>query len=473
MNPSQVRESRLPRPDAQTLDRLVADLRSRFSDRAVTSEAMREQHSHGEGIPDAGLPDVVVFPNTNEEVAEIARRCFAARVPIVPFGAGTSLEGHVAALAGGVCIDFANMNRVLEVNVDSLDCLVQAGVRRVELNTELRSSGLFFPIDPGANASIGGMTATRASGTNAVRYGTMRENVLGLTVVTPDGRIVHTGGRARKSAAGYDLTRLYIGSEGTLGIVTEIRLRLYGLPEEVQAAVCQFPDLPSAVNTVIAAMQTGIPVARIELLDDVQMDACIRFSKLAEFEAKPTLFIEFHGSPAGVKDQVEALQMISDEHGGSSYAWASRPEDRTRLWKARHQVYEASLALAPGKRVMATDACVPISRLADCILETRTDIEKTGLVAPIVGHVGDGNFHLNVIFDPDDPADRERADGLAARVAQRAIAMGGTCTGEHGIGLHKFDWMETEHGEAVELMRTIKRALDPHNIMNPGKTIRL
>ncbi len=473
MNPSQVRESRLPRPDAQTLDRLVADLRSRFSDRAVTSEAMREQHSHGEGIPDAGLPDVVVFPNTNEEVAEIARRCFAARVPIVPFGAGTSLEGHVAALAGGVCIDFANMNRVLEVNVDSLDCLVQAGVRRVELNTELRSSGLFFPIDPGANASIGGMTATRASGTNAVRYGTMRENVLGLTVVTPDGRIVHTGGRARKSAAGYDLTRLYIGSEGTLGIVTEIRLRLYGLPEEVQAAVCQFPDLPSAVNTVIAAMQTGIPVARIELLDDVQMDACIRFSKLEEFEAKPTLFIEFHGSPAGVKDQVEALQMISDEHGGSSYAWASRPEDRTRLWKARHQVYEASLALAPGKRVMATDACVPISRLADCILETRTDIEKTGLVAPIVGHVGDGNFHLNVIFNPDDPADRERADGLAARVAQRAIAMGGTCTGEHGIGLHKFDWMETEHGEAVELMRTIKRALDPHNIMNPGKTIRL
>jgi D-lactate dehydrogenase (cytochrome) len=365
------------------------------------------------------------------------------------------------------------MNRVLEVNSEDLDCRVQAGVRREQLNAELKGSGLFFPIDPGADATLGGMTATRASGTNAVRYGTMRENVLGLTVVTADGRIVRTGGRARKSSAGYDLTRLFVGAEGTLGVITEIQLRLYGVPEAVSAAVCQFPDLAAAVNTVIVAMQTGIPVARIELLDDVQMDACIRYSKLEGLAVKPTLFFEFHGSPAGVREQAEAMQAICADHGGSAFEWATQPEDRTRLWKARHGAYYAALAFKPGTTSFATDACVPISRLADCILETKADIERSGLTAPIVGHVGDGNFHLIVLFDPKDHAQRERAEELARNVSLRAIAMGGTCTGEHGIGWHKLDVLVREHGEGVDLMRAIKRALDPHNIMNPGKTVPL
>ncbi len=317
------------------------------------------------------------------------------------------------------------------------------------------------------------MAATRASGTNAVRYGTMRENVLGLTVVTADGRIVRTGGRARKSSAGYDLTRLFVGAEGTLGVITEIQLRLYGVPEAIAAAVCQFPDLARAVNTVIAAMQTGIPVARIELLDEVQMDACIRYSKLEGFAVRPTLFFEFHGSPAAVREQSEAMQAISDEFGGSAYQWATQPEDRQRLWKARHAAYYAALALQPGAMGFATDACVPISRLADCILETKADVEASGLIAPIVGHVGDGNFHLVVLFARDDPGQRARAEALAHAVSVRAIAMGGTCTGEHGIGWHKLDMLAQEHGEAVDLMRAIKRALDPLNIMNPGKTVPL
>jgi D-lactate dehydrogenase (cytochrome) len=365
------------------------------------------------------------------------------------------------------------MNRVLEVNVEDLDCRVQAGVTREQLNAELKGTGLFFPIDPGADATIGGMAATRASGTNAVRYGTMRENVLGLTVVTAEGRIVRTGGRARKSASGYDLTRLFVGAEGTLGVMTEIQLRLYGVPEAIAAAVCQFPTLANAVNTVIAAMQTGIPVARIELLDEVQMDACIRYSKLDDLAAKPTLFFEFHGSPAGVREHSEAMQAISDEFGGSAYRWATQPEERTRLWKARHAAYYAALALKPGAMGFATDACVPISRLADCILETKVDIEASGLVAPIVGHVGDGNFHLVVLFDPKDAGQRERAESLAKAVSLRAIAMGGTCTGEHGIGWHKLDVLAREHGEAIDLMRAVKRALDPLNIMNPGKTVPL
>src|SRR5439155_19083800 len=350
---------------------------------------------------------------------------------------------------------------------------VQAGVTREKLNVELKGTGLFLPIDPGANATIGGMAATRASGTNAVRYGTMRENVLGLTVVTPDGRIIKTGGRARKSSAGYDLTRLFVGAEGTLGIITEIQLRLYGVPEAISAAVCQFSDLISAVNTVIVAMQTGIPVARIELLDDVQMDACIRYSKLEGFQAKPTLFFEFHGSTLGVREQAEAMQAITDEYGGSAYQWATQAEDRTRLWKARHAAYYAALALKPGTTSLATDACVPISRLADCILETKADVEKSGLVAPILGHVGDGNFHLVVLFDPVESGARDRAEAPAQAVSMRAIAMGGTCTGEHGIGWHKLDLLAQEHGEAVDLMRAIKHALDPHNIMNPGKTVPL
>jgi len=459
------------RPPADQVTALAERLRREYGERASTTHAIREQHSHGEGLADAALPDVVVFPHTNEEVAAIVRLCNAARIPVIAFGVGTSLEGHVAALYGGVCLDLSQMNRVLEVNEADLDCRVQAGVTREQLNAELKGTGLFFPIDPGANATLGGMASTRASGTNAVRYGTMRENVLGLTVVTADGRIIHTGNRARKSSAGYDLTRLFIGAEGTLGIVTEVQLRLYGLPEAISAAVCQFPDLKSAVDTVIVAMQLGIPVARIELLDDVQMDACIRYSQLAGFAAKPTLFFEFHGTDAGVREQAETIESLAADHGGSSFQWATKPEERSRLWKARHNAYYAALALAPGKQGFATDACVPISRLADCVLETRADVQATGLVAPIVGHVGDGNFHLVILFDPAQPEERAKAEALAARVGLRAIGMGGTCTGEHGIGVHKLDALIAEHGDAVVLMQAIKRALDPNDILNPGKTV--
>jgi len=463
----------LSRPAAAAVAGVVHALADTYGDRAVVSNAVREQHAHGEGMADAALPDVVVFPHTNEEVAAIVKLCHAARIPVIAFGVGTSLEGHVAALYGGVCVDLSQMNRMLEVNAEDLDCRVQAGVTREQVNAELKGTGLFFPIDPGANATIGGMTSTRASGTNAVRYGTMRENVLGLTVVTSDGRIVRTGGRARKSSAGYDLTRLFIGSEGTLGIITEIQLRLYGIPEAISAAVVQFPELKSAVDTVIVAMQMGIPVARIELLDAVQMDACIRYSKLEGFEARPTLFFEFHGTDAGVKEHAETMQQIAGDHGGGAFEWATRPEDRSRLWKARHNAYYAAMALSPGKQAFATDACVPISRLTECVLESRADVEALGLIAPIVGHVGDGNFHLSVLFDPADPAEREKAETLAKRVSLRAIAMGGTCTGEHGIGVHKLGALVAEHGEAVDLMKTIKRALDPLNIMNPGKTVPL
>ncbi|HEV2221307.1 MAG TPA: FAD-linked oxidase C-terminal domain-containing protein [Casimicrobiaceae bacterium] len=459
------------RPAAGDIAALTARLRAACGERVVTSQAVREQHGHGEGLADAALPDVVVFPHGNEEVAAVVDLCSAARIPVIAFGVGTSLEGQVAALYGGVCLDLSQMNRVLEVNAEDLDCRVQAGVTREQLNAELKGTGLFFPIDPGANATLGGMASTRASGTNAVRYGTMRENVLGLTVVTADARILRTGSRARKSSAGYDLTRLYVGAEGTLGIITEVQLRLYGVPEAISAAVCQFPDLKSAVDTVIVATQLGIPVARVELLDDVQMGACIRHSRLDGFEARPTLFFEFHGTQAGVREQAEAIQSLAADHGGSAFQWATAPEDRSRLWKARHNAYYAVLALAPGRQAFATDACVPISRLTDCVLETQADVAQTGLVAPIVGHVGDGNFHLVILFDPASPDERARAEGLARRVSLRAIAMGGTCTGEHGIGVHKLDALVAEHGDAVSLMQTIKRALDPNDIMNPGKTV--
>ncbi|MEO8847506.1 MAG: FAD-linked oxidase C-terminal domain-containing protein, partial [Casimicrobiaceae bacterium] len=427
----------------QEIAGVVDALSAQYGARATTTHAVREQHSHGEGLSDPALPDVVVFPHSNDEVAGIVRLCNAARVPVVAFGVGTSLEGHVAALRGGVCIDFSQMNRVLEVNVDDLDCRVQAGVTREQLNAELKGTGLFFPIDPGANATIGGMSATRASGTNAVRYGTMRENVMGLTVVTAEGALVHTGGRARKSSAGYDLTRLYVGSEGTLGVITEIQLRLYGLPEAILAAVCQFPDLAAATHTVITAMQMSIPVARIELLDDVQMDACIRYSKLEGFEAKPTLFFEFHGTEASAREQADLMQQIAADHAGSAFRWASAPEERSKLWKARHNAYYAVLALKPGYQAFATDACVPISRLADCLLQTRADVEREDMLAPIVGHVGDGNFHLVLLYDPKDPQQRPKAEAIAQRVSERAIAMGGTCTGEHGIGVHKLDALVT------------------------------
>jgi D-lactate dehydrogenase (cytochrome) len=392
-------------------------------------------------------------------------------VPVIAFGVGTSLEGHVAALFGGVSMDLSQMNRVLEINVEDLDCRVQAGVTREQVNAELKGTGLFFPIDPGANATIGGMAATRASGTNAVRYGTMRENVLGLTVVTPDGRIIRTGGRARKSSAGYDLTRLYVGAEGTLGIITEIQLRLYGVPEAISAAVCQFADLEGAVNTVITAMQTGIPVARIELLGR-RADGCLHSLLEADRlcrQADAVLRVPWQRR--GVAEQSEHMQAITAEFGGGSFEWATQQEDRSRLWKARHAAYYAAMTLMPGKQGFATDACVPISRLADCILETRADVEATGLTAPIVGHVGDGNFHLVILFDPTMPTSVRVPKHWPSASACAAIAMGGTCTGEHGIGVHKLDALITEHGEAVDVMRTIKRALDPFNIMNPGKTV--
>ena len=462
------RERPAPGVVAGLVERLARD----FGARASTNASVREQHGHGEGMADAALPDVVVFPHTNDEVAAIVRLCNAARVPVIAFGIGTSLEGHVAALFGGVSLDLSQMNRVLEVNADDLDCRVQAGVTREQLNAELKGTGLFFPIDPGANATLGGMTATRASGTNAVRYGTMRENVLGLTVVTADGRIVRTGGRARKSSAGYDLTRLFVGQEGTLGIITEIQLKLYGVPEAISAAVGQFDDLRSAVQTVIVAMQHGIPVARIELLDELQMKACIAYSKLAGYAPKPTLLFEFHGTAATVREQAQMMEAIAAEHGGGPFRFATATEDRSQLWKARHNAWYAALSLRPGAMGFSTDACVPISRLADCVLETREDVERSGLICPIVGHVGDGNFHLLVLFDPNDAAERARAEALAQRVSLRAIRMGGTCTGEHGIGVHKLDALVAEHGDdAVDLMRTIKRALDPNNILNPGKTV--
>jgi D-lactate dehydrogenase (cytochrome) len=449
----------------------LAELRELLGGRANDSLAVREHHSHGESYHHPAAPDIVCYPHTTGEVSDIVKISAAYGLPIVPFGAGTSLEGHVHAVNGGITIDLREMNHVLRVSVADLDAAVEAGVTRLQLAKALANTGLAFPIDPGADATIGGMAATRASGTTAVRYGTMRENVLGLTVVMADGRIIHTGSRARKSSAGYDLTRLFIGSEGTLGIITEVQLRLYGIPESISAAVCQFPDLKSAVDTVIVAMQLGIPVARIELLDDVQMDACIRYSQLTEFAAKPTLCFEFHGTEAGVREQAEMIEGLATDHGGSQFRWATKAEDRSRLWKARHNAYYAALALAPGKQGFATDACVPISRLTDCVLETQADVAASGLVAPIVGHVGDGNFQLVILFDPADADERTRAEALAARVSMRAIRMGGTCTGEHGIGLHKLGALEQEHGDAIAVMQTIKRALDPRNILNPGKTV--
>jgi D-lactate dehydrogenase (cytochrome) len=460
-----------PRAAPGVVAALVAQLTRRYGERAVVNAAIRDQHGRGEGLADLAAPDLVMFPETNEEVADIVRACAASGVPVIPFGIGTSLEGHIAAIHGGVSLDTSRMNRVLEVNAEDLDCRVQAGVSREQLNADLKGTGLFFPIDPGANATIGGMAATRASGTNAVRYGTMRENVIGLTVVTADGRVITTGGRARKSSAGYDLTRLFVGSEGTLGVITEVRLRLFGVPEAISAAVVQFPDLRSAVDTVIVAMQLGVPLARIELLDALQMDACIRYSKLEGYDIQPTLFLEFHGSDAGVAEQAGLMRQIATDHGGGEFRWATAVEDRSKLWKARHNAYYAALALVPGAFGFSTDACVPISRLADCVMETRADIESTGLVCPIVGHVGDGNFHVLILFDPANAEQRARADGLATRISARAIAMGGTCTGEHGVGIHKLDALVAEHGEAVDLMRAIKRALDPADIMNPGKTV--
>ncbi|MCH7793858.1 MAG: FAD-binding protein [Proteobacteria bacterium] len=451
---------------------IVEELRALLGERLSTSAAVREQHGHDESYHPTHPPDAVAFATSTEEVAEIVKLCAARKRPVIAFGTGTSLEGHVAALHGGISIDMMRMNEVLEVNAEDLDCRVQAGVTRKQLNAYLRDTGLFFPIDPGADASLGGMTATRASGTNAVRYGTMRENVLGLTVVLADGRVIHTGGRARKSAAGYDLTRLFVGSEGTLGVITEIRLRLYGIPEAVSAAVCAFATLEGAVDTVILTIQSGIPVARIELLDEVQMDALNRYSKL-NYAVLPTLFFEFHGTERGVREQAETVGEIAAELGGSDFRWETKAEDRNKLWQARHDAYYAVLALRPGAKGWATDVCVPISRLAECILETKRDIEESKLLAPIVGHAGDGNFHVCFIIDPDDADEMARTEALNERMVMRALAMGGTCTGEHGIGTGKMEFLQAEHGEAVSVMRALKLALDPDNLMNPGKMLRV
>ena len=451
---------------------LLTSLRECFGDRLSTSQAMREHHGRDESSYDPMLPDAVVFAHSTAEVAKAVALCNQYKFPVIAYGTGTSLEGHILALQGGLSIDVSQMNKVVALNAEDLTVTVQPGVTRKQLNVEIKDTGLFFPIDPGADASIGGMAATRASGTNAVRYGTMRENVLGLTVVTAQGKIVKTGTRAKKSSAGYDLTRLFVGSEGTLGIITEITLKIYPQPEAISAAVCSFTNIANAVDTVIQAIQIGVPLARVEFVDENGVRALNRHDKLTLPE-KPLLLFEFHGSEQGVKEQAELVQQIADEHGAIGFEWATRPEDRSRLWQARHNAYFALLQLRPGSRAISTDCCVPISRLTECLLETKADCDRENLIYGIVGHVGDGNFHVQMLVDPSDPEDVARAESVNERMVHRAIAMDGTCTGEHGIGLHKLDFLVHEAGEeAVDLMRTIKHALDPNNIFNPGKVIR-
>ena len=451
----------------------LAQLRALLGARASDAEAVREHHSHGESYHPPAAPDIVCFPASTVEVSEIARISQRFQLPIVPFGAGTSLEGHVHALRGGISLDLREMNKVLRISDADLDATVEAGVTRLQLSRALRNTGLMFPIDPGADATLGGMTATRASGTTAVRYGTMRENVLGLTVVLADGRIIKTGTRARKSAAGYDLTRLFVGSEGTLGIITEVTLRLHPLPEAVSAAVCSFHTMQGAVDTVIATIQLGVPVARVELLDETQMDAINRYAKMEHMVA-PTLLFEFHGdSEAHVARQAETVEALALERGGRRFEWATRLEDRERLWQARHNAHYAGLALRPGCRSWPTDVCVPISRLADCVVETEKETRNASFPVCLVGHAGDGNFHLMYLLNPDDPAEVAEARRLNEQLVARALALGGTCTGEHGVGSGKVKYMKAEHGDAVDVMLAIKRALDPDNRMNPGKVLPL
>ena len=451
---------------------LLAALRQRLGDRLSTSAAICEQHGKDKSYHAPHAPDAVAFVQSTEEVAAVVGLCAQYKTPVIAFGTGTSLEGQVAALHGGICIDLSRMNRVVRVNAEDLDATVEAGVTRKQLNEYLRDTGLFFPIDPGADASLGGMAATRASGTNAVRYGTMRENVLALTVVLADGQIIRTARRARKSAAGYDLTRLFVGSEGTLGVITEVTVRLYGIPEAISAAVCAFPTIAAAVNTVIQTIQSGVPVARIELLDEAQINAINIYSKL-NHKVAPTLFFEFHGSTAGVAEQVEIVKALAAEQGGDDFRWATSHEERSKLWQARHDAYYAALALRPGSKGWPTDVCVPISRLAECIGETKRDLAQSAIPSALAGHVGDGNFHLIFMIDPQSPEEIAEASRLNDRMVTRALAMEGTCTGEHGIGYGKMDFLLAEHGEAVSVMRSIKQALDPDNILNPGKIIRI
>ncbi|MEP6826236.1 MAG: FAD-linked oxidase C-terminal domain-containing protein, partial [Ramlibacter sp.] len=447
---------------------LLDALKARFGAQCSTAMAVREQHGRDESSFEAPPPAAVVFAESTRDVADTVTFAAQWSVPVIPFGVGSSLEGHLLAVQGGISIDVGRMNKVLSINAEDLTVTVQAGVTRKQLNEEIKSTGLFFPIDPGADATIGGMSATRASGTNAVRYGTMRENVLALEVVTASGEVIRTGTRAKKSSAGYDLTRLMVGSEGTLGVITEITVRLYPLPEAISAATCSFPSIEAAVRTTIQTIQLGVPIARVELIDVNTVRMVNAHSKLALRE-EPMLLMEFHGSPAGVKEQAETVQEIASEHGGNAFEWATTPEERTRLWTARHNSYFAAIQSRPGCRAISTDTCVPISRLADCLLDSVNEADASGIPYFLVGHVGDGNFHFGYLLDPNDPKEREVAEKLNHDLVARALALEGTCTGEHGVGLHKMGFLVTEAGVgAVDMMRTIKRALDPKNIMNPG-----
>lgn len=452
-------------------DTLRQALAERFGNRFSQGESTCLQHGRDESVHQPQPPQAVVHAENLEEIVLTVKLCAEHGVPVIPYGVGSSVEGHVLAPQGGISLDLSGMNQVLAIHAEDGDATVQAGVTRMQLNNALKGSGLFFPIDPGADATIGGMAATRASGTNAVRYGTMKDNVLATTTVLADGRVMQTGGRARKSSAGYDLTRLLVGSEGTLGIMAELTVKLYPIPEAISAAVCTFPDIESAVQTVIQTIQLGVPVARIELLDALSLKAINQFSKTTLAEA-PTLFFEFHGSPAGVKEQAETVQAIAGELGGANFEWATRPEDRSRLWQARHDAYFACLQLKPGCRCFPTDVCVPISRLAECVAATYEDIARVSIPIALFGHVGDGNFHLVVLVDPDNPKEMDEAAWISSRVVERAIAMEGTCTGEHGIGLGKRKYLTKEHGDvAVDVMRALKQALDPQQLLNPGKIL--
>ncbi len=451
----------------------IEEIRELLGDRLSTGSSIREIHSRDEAYSTPSLPDAVAFPETTEEVSQIMRICTNHKCPVVPYGVGTSLEGHIVPIHGGISIDTSRMNQILEVHAEDLDAVVQPGVTREQLNEDLRATGLMFTVDPGANATLGGMAATRASGTNAVRYGTMRENVLALEVVLADGTIIETGTRARKSSAGYDLTHLFVGSEGTLGIITKLTVRLYGQPEHIAAATCAFPTIDDAVNTVILAIQTGLPMARIELLDELQMKGMNTYNPDMNMAEKPYLFLEFHGSPAGVEEQVASFRDIAEEFGVQDFEWASKTEDRNRLWAARHSAYYAGKSLRPGAEGVVTDVCVPISELAECIRGTQEDIAASGLIAPLVGHVGDGNFHLLILVDPESDDELKRAKELAHNVCRRALVSGGTVTGEHGVGTGKMRYMEEEHGPAYAVMAQLKKTLDPNNLMNPGKMVQV
>ncbi len=461
------------RRDSKSIEMAIGALTAKFGNRVVTSRAVREQHGNTVTWIENQPPDAVVFPQSTEDVQDIVRICSAHRAPIIPFGAGTSLEGHVNAPQGGVSIDMRDLNRVLAVHAEDLDCVIQPGVTRKALNEYLRDQGVFFPIDPGADASLGGMAATRCSGTNAVRYGTMKDNVLSLKVVMANGELMTTARRAKKSSAGYDLTRMIVGSEGTLGVITELTLKLSGIPEAISGGTCPFPSVEACCTAAIMTIQSGIPVARIELLDALQVRAVNLYSKLALRET-PMLFLEFHGTEGSVAEQSERFGEIAEELGGGPFEWTVRPEERTKLWEARHNAAFSTFTLRPGSSMIATDVCVPLSRLAECVTETQRDIAESNLIAPIVGHVGDGNFHLTLLVDRDNPDEVKIAKAFNERLVERALAMDGTCTGEHGVGQGKMKYMLAEHGApALDAMRAIKRALDPQGIMNPGKIFTL